>query len=132
MTNNALPKHEFTLIADDVRNEKGNKISLMGVYGDEIVVESLPAALTKLCFFTRISGGEGEHKIKVSLKDPDGIDRFMNMDEKILPLRGGVGYITNRVAPFQLPREGKYVYSIFLNGIEFYQTVFTVKKGVIS
>ena len=132
MTNNSLPKHEFTLIADDIRFEKGNKISLMGIYGEEIVVESLPAILLKLCFFTRISGGDGECQIKVSLKGPDGNDLFMSMKEQTLALKGGMANITNVVSPFQLPKEGKYTYSIFLNGMEFFSIVLTAQKGVIS
>lgn len=34
---------------DDIRQEVGNKYSLMGCYGQEIVIEKLPAALPKLC-----------------------------------------------------------------------------------
>ena len=34
---------------DDVRQELGNKYSLMGCYGDEIIIDKLPAALPKLC-----------------------------------------------------------------------------------
>ena len=38
-----------SLFCDDIRQELGNKFSLMGCYGDEIIVEKLPAALPKLC-----------------------------------------------------------------------------------
>lgn len=34
---------------DDVRHETGNKYSLMGCYGDELIIDKLPAALSKLC-----------------------------------------------------------------------------------
>jgi hypothetical protein len=34
---------------DDVRQEVGNKFSLMGCYGGELLVDSLPAVLPKLC-----------------------------------------------------------------------------------
>lgn len=34
---------------DDIRHEVGNKFSLMGCYSQDIIVESLPAVLTKLC-----------------------------------------------------------------------------------
>ena len=34
---------------DDIRQEVGNKHSLMGCYGDEIIFETLPAVLPKLC-----------------------------------------------------------------------------------
>lgn len=37
------------LFCDDVRHEVGNKYSLMGCYGDELIIEKLPALLPKLC-----------------------------------------------------------------------------------
>lgn len=40
---------------DDVRYEVGNKYSLMGCYSDELIVEKLPVALSKLCVQIRAS-----------------------------------------------------------------------------
>ena len=37
------------LFCDDVRNEVGNKLSLMGVYGQDLLLPELPAMLPKLC-----------------------------------------------------------------------------------
>jgi len=37
------------LFCDDIRQELGNKYSLMGCYGDELIIEQLPAVLGKLC-----------------------------------------------------------------------------------
>ena len=37
------------LFCDDIRYEIGNKYSLIGCYGDEIVVDKLPAVLPRLC-----------------------------------------------------------------------------------
>jgi hypothetical protein len=37
------------LFCDDIRFEQGGKISLMGIYGGEMIVESFPAVLPKLC-----------------------------------------------------------------------------------
>lgn len=36
------------LFCDDVRQEQGNKYSLMGCYGDELIIERLPALLPRL------------------------------------------------------------------------------------
>lgn len=38
-----------TQFCDDVRYEVGNKYSLIGCYGDEMIVDKLPALLPKLC-----------------------------------------------------------------------------------
>lgn len=39
----------MTQFCDDVRQEVGNKYSLMGCYSQELIVENMPAALPKLC-----------------------------------------------------------------------------------
>lgn len=132
MTNKGLPKNGTTLIADDIRFEKGNKISLMGIYGDDIIFETLPGIISKLCFLTRISGGDGEHPMMASLKDPDGNELFVGNPEMKLSLTGGIGYITNGLSPFQPSKEGTYTYRIFLDGKEFFHTAFTVKTGKTS
>ena len=38
------------MVCDDIRKEEGNKYSLMGVYGSDMVVSELPFKLSKLCF----------------------------------------------------------------------------------
>ena len=46
--------HNRTVIAqfcDDVRQEIGNKFSLMGCYGTDLYVPSFPITLPKLCVF---------------------------------------------------------------------------------
>ncbi|MEX2166535.1 MAG: hypothetical protein WD852_05875 [Methyloceanibacter sp.] len=42
----------YALICDDIRNEVGGKVSLMGIYGTHLVVEErFPVRLPKLGFF---------------------------------------------------------------------------------
>lgn len=41
--------HGVTIFCDDVRNEVGNKYSLMGCYGSDMVVGLIPSLLPKLC-----------------------------------------------------------------------------------
>lgn len=43
-----------TQYCDDIRREVGNKYSLMGCYGSELIVEKLPAVLQKLCAHVRV------------------------------------------------------------------------------
>lgn len=45
-----LAKSVKTIICDDVRNEVGSKMSLMGVYGKDIVINQTPAVLPSLYF----------------------------------------------------------------------------------
>ena len=38
-----------TIYCDDVRSEVGNKLSFMGIYGSNILLNDFPAVLAKLC-----------------------------------------------------------------------------------
>lgn len=39
---------------DDIRPEIGNKYSLMGCYGEEMIIDKLPALLPKLCVQVKV------------------------------------------------------------------------------
>lgn len=44
------PRFLLTIVCDDVRHEMGNKLSMMGVYENSIILESFPAVVPRLCF----------------------------------------------------------------------------------
>jgi hypothetical protein len=46
-------QHEVTIICDDIRTETGHKFSLMGLYDEVIIVESVPARIAKLCMYQK-------------------------------------------------------------------------------
>ncbi len=39
----------WTIFCDDVRAEVGNKVSYMGIYGPNLLVEGFPTSILKLC-----------------------------------------------------------------------------------
>jgi hypothetical protein len=43
-----IAKKYKTFLCDDIRQEVGNKISLMGIYGKDVVVESTPIVLRSI------------------------------------------------------------------------------------
>lgn len=44
-----MSPHVHVTYCDDIRNELGNKVSLMGVYGADMYVQEFPTVLAKLC-----------------------------------------------------------------------------------
>lgn len=46
---------EASFICDDIRAEQGNKISLMGLYDEKILLPQIPARVAKLCLFQKWS-----------------------------------------------------------------------------
>lgn len=58
-----------TIFCDDIREEVGNKRSLMGVYSGELLIQSVPVLLPRLCFYitfvSDITAQVGKVEIKV-------------------------------------------------------------------
>ncbi|TXI12537.1 MAG: hypothetical protein E6Q68_03655 [Polynucleobacter sp.] len=49
-----IHRHVEVMYCDDVRQEIGHKISLMGIYGSDLVVNSVPTVIEKLCLSVRV------------------------------------------------------------------------------
>jgi hypothetical protein len=65
-----MPRELSSLICDDIRFEQGNKVSLMGVYTDGILVSGLPFIFPRLCLFQLLDDCQHVRKIKVALRGP--------------------------------------------------------------
>jgi hypothetical protein len=48
-------RHVNVIYCDDIRHEIGNKLSFIGIYAGELLVQSFPITLPKLCLFVSIS-----------------------------------------------------------------------------
>jgi len=49
-----LCRNGYTIFCDDVRMEAGNKLSLMGIYRNQLYVPSFPFTLIKLCLVINV------------------------------------------------------------------------------
>lgn len=65
-------KYRCVLICEDIRQETGGRVSLMGVLGSKLFVQEFPLMFPKFCLF--VEWGEITGKINVSLKivPPEG------------------------------------------------------------
>jgi hypothetical protein len=70
MTEKIKPQLVFTLICDDVRQEAGGKISLMGLF-ENIYAGSFPVLHPRLAVVSEWSDGRGEFRIVSRLLSPD-------------------------------------------------------------
>lgn len=72
------------IFCDDVREEMGNKHSLMGIYGDNISVPAFPGAMTKFAIYVRIHLPIDfePYEMKLFLSYPNGDRTLMNTIEK--------------------------------------------------
>jgi hypothetical protein len=70
MTDRIKPTISFTIICDDVRQEVGGKVSLMGLF-ENIYAVKFPAIHPRLAVVTEWSEGAGEYEIRTRLLSPD-------------------------------------------------------------
>ena len=65
------PKLNYHLICDDIRQEVGKKVSLIGIYPGNVIFMPIPSVMPKLCFhlvFSRLKAGDN---FGIQLLDPD-------------------------------------------------------------
>ncbi len=101
------PKHEFTLLCDDIRQEMGGKTSLMGLYDHHIVVPQVPFTLPKVCFYTRFSRMDGQFKFGFSIVSPTGDRKDVIRDSDVqIPEGAKEGTFNVIASPFEVTGEG--------------------------
>ena len=88
MANDRFVSAEY---CDDVRQEVGNKISLIGCYGTDMIVGALPAFLPKLCVVV---------KLRTPVDQPFGVGtiRLLRDDQSIaeMPVDATVAGVSGR------------------------------------
>jgi hypothetical protein len=109
------PKHEFTLLADDIRQEMGGKTSLMGLYDHHIVVPQIPYVLPKVCFYTRFSKMTGSYKFSFAIKSPSSdVKTIIDGSEVSIPDGAKEGTFNVVASPFDVSEEGLYEVTLTL------------------
>jgi hypothetical protein len=103
------PKHEFTLLCDDIRQEMGGKTSLMGLYDHHIVVPEVPFVLPKVCFFSKFSRMDGQFKFSFSVVSPSGERKDISRDSDVqIPEGAKEGTFNVIASPFEVGAEGVF------------------------
>jgi hypothetical protein len=112
------PKHAFTMICDDIRQEMGGKTSLMGLYDNHIVVPEIPFTLPKVCFYTRILNIRGLYKFGFAITSPDGETKKIIDDSPVeIPATASEGTFNVIASPFDVATEGVYEVAISLQRV---------------
>jgi hypothetical protein len=110
MTGSPLPTAKYVLICDDIREEKSNKIILIGLYANKIIIDSLPGLIPKLCIRICFDmSGPCADRFHLVIRRPDGgeIGPFFVMipppSDEFLE-----SSININIVPFPLEQEGIY------------------------
>jgi len=124
------PSDETTklVIADDVRQEQGGKVTILGIYSGSVINVSLTMpsinsinlapALPSLAFLWWFADGEGHFNMTASVTDPNGTIMFNLPNTNVQKNPDGDMNIMMKVAPFPLIA-GEYKCSITLDQQEY-------------
>lgn len=128
-------KYKCVLICEDIRQELGGRVSLMGVLGSKLLVQSFPLPFSKLCLF--IEWGEITGKVNVTLNiiPPEGVD--IPKVRPSAPIQGQAGLVARSMivlSNFSFPAPGNYVFEFEADGKVVGRENFLVEKyeGPIS
>lgn len=114
-----IAKDELLVLCDDIRNEVGNKKSLMGIYTNKLIVKSVPAVIPRICLYIALEGIKRTFKnIHVKTKFPKS--EAQSFDLKDLPPNNlgqnvAMGVI---ISPFKVEAPGNARFEISLDDDE--------------
>lgn len=128
-------KYKCVLFCEDIRQEVGGRVSLMGVLGSKLLVQSFPLTFPKLCLF--IEWGEITGKVNVTLNiiPPEGVE--IPKVRPSAPIQGQAGLVARSMivlSNFGFPAAGNYVFEFETDGKPAGRENFLVEKyeGPIS
>lgn len=97
------------LICDDVREESGNKISIMGLFDQVILVKNPITTLPQLCFFTILENVHVKlEKVVFTIINPENKKISFTLEIKNEKKSRKNHRIIVKLAPFQIAGFGEY------------------------
>ena len=129
-----MTRYVHATYCDDIRQEVGGKITLVGIYPGQCLVPSLPCTLPKLCVvmnfsatradpittITAIGSFAGNEVFNMSL-DPSQVSQIMAQSFEQRPDgKNMMLMLMGVIAPFNVPNAGKLTLSITANGEELF------------
>jgi hypothetical protein len=131
----AFPEINYCLICEEIRSERGNKLTILGYYGISPDVNILVKELGKeirVLFLVGISKGSGEYTVIPRILNPDDtrhigeLSAVIHLDENAPMTAFGFGL------PLIPKQEGTYLFQLVIKGKEVYRAPFNVRKGEAS
>ena len=107
-------KEMSTILCDDIRQEVGNKISLMGIYSKDIFVPEIPFTLAKLCLLLIAKDVQQEiHDLNVIVRIPGNDPVTLALPTPANPKNPQHIQMGVTIAPFNIKAEGEAKIEIF-------------------
>lgn len=104
------PKLVYHFICDDIRQELGNKISLMGIYPGNVMFMPIPSVIPKLCFHLEFSQLRPADNLEIQFLDQDNkkVISINNIKVPEKKPRLSVGVLEVGFLGINIKKEGTY------------------------
>ncbi|MBW2370748.1 MAG: hypothetical protein JRH15_22990 [Deltaproteobacteria bacterium] len=104
-----VAEEAFVIVCDDVRNEVGDKISLMGIYSRDVIVPKVPTILQKLSFVLTLRGIKKKFKsVWVTIKCKGTKEPLLEQKLQVDPGPANNLHLIAQFAPFRIDKTGVY------------------------
>lgn len=127
-------ENHYCLICDDVRHELGGKLTIVGLYSNDVKLprgdwerSEASVALKNLSFVNVFKGLHGLHSVAFHLIDPDGeiIGNQQNAAEQDFGAEPGFHNLVVNLTPFRISKLGEYRHVVVIDDDE-YVTPFSI------
>jgi len=112
------PKIVYHLVCEDIRQEVGNKRSLIGIFQSDILYFPIPSVIPKLCYHLIISNVKSGDKIKIHLLNPDN-EKLLQLEEAEFDIPKGKKFkkciFELLFSGIKIEKEGEYTLAIVFN-----------------
>lgn len=122
-------KYRCVLFCEDIRQETGGRVSLMGVLGSRLFVQEFPLMFPKFCLFIEWGEITGKIQISLNIKAPEGVAvPRVNPNAMIQGQPGLIARSMIVLNSFVFPAPGTYVFEFIANDVCVGRESFLIEK----
>ena len=113
------PKLNYLILCDDIRQEVGNKVTLVGIYGNQIYVPKFPFTFPKLCMQISLGGVISRVKVDIHIRKSGNnktIHKFNDIDINPPTKRKTQQIIFSfTISPYVVNEKGNYIIELIFD-----------------
>ncbi len=101
------PKLVYHFICDDIRQELGDKVSLIGIYPGNVMLMPIPSVIPKLCFHLVFSYLKPGDNLGIKILGPDN-KKVLSIDNVKIPEKPRLSVLQAGFIGIKVNKEGTY------------------------
>lgn len=118
-----MPTLLDTIVCENIRQEANNKVSLLGVFGEEVLIPKIPYTFASLGVFQRWTAADDESRrgsisCRVELRAPEGPHLSLPENQVILAPGRRLIVVAVQLAGVTVAQEGTCYVATFFDGRE--------------